>query len=992
MKLKDLKIGTQLKIGFGIIIVLILILGAISWRQSNKIAEQTTNLYNHPLTVRRSLGELRADILYIRLGMKEMTLANDNKKTAEILGVIDNYEADVFKQFDVLNDRYLGSKTEIEHAYDDFITWNAIRDETIRLRYDGKTKEATARSTTGGVEVNQAEKLLEHILTFDEFARNKGDQFMQSAIVLDNSLNRQLGFMVLGIFGITFLIVFILMNNIRRPLADLTDATKRFKEGNMDAQSSYTSNNEFGVLSSSFNELAKTVKTELTLNKQSNKLAEVMLKEEDANRFCHALLSNLLEETESQVGAVYLLNDEKTEFEYFESIGMNTTDHKSFSAVHFEGEFGVALSTKKLQHIADIPKDSRFTFSTVSGKFIPREIITIPIITGSETVAILSLASINSFSKNSLRLLGTILSTLSARMDGILSYRKVIDFSQQLESQTEELQEQAEELQQTSDELQEQNVELELQQKEVKNANRLKSEFLSNMSHELRTPLNSILALTHVLADQTSDKLNKEELGYLEIVNRNGKLLLTLINDILDLSKIEAGQMDINPSTFSLVESVNEIADQLKPMAVDNGNVLKINFAKDMPNITTDELLVNRIIQNIASNAVKFTENGTVSITGKSSKTQISIIIKDTGIGIPAESLDNIFDEFRQLDGSTTRRFEGTGLGLAIAKRSAVLLGGDVKVESKENEGSIFTIILPIDIPKVDINVFERNIITPLHLGKKDEYRLLIVEDQEAIRMQLATLLKQKGIKFDIAIDGSEAIEYCKKTIPDGIILDLMMPDIDGFQVLESIRTRPETKKIPVLILTAKDLNKRDLNRLSTNNIQQLVQKGDIDAGKFITKIKLLLGLEEKPVDKAKEQQIITKPKKIKKRTTTEGDKPKILIVEDNPDNMISLKAVLQGEYTTLEATDGMMGLEMIKKYKPELVLLDIMLPKLDGMSIIKKVQEDKSIKGISIIAITAKAMKGDKEKLLKAGFDGYMSKPINPKELIEKIKILINA
>jgi CheY-like chemotaxis protein len=361
-------------------------------------------------------------------------------------------------------------------------------------------------------------------------------------------------------------------------------------------------------------------------------------------------------------------------------------------------------------------------------------------------------------------------------------------------------------------------------------------------------------------------------------------------------------------------------------------------------------------------------------------------------LGYRADSLDNIFDEFRQIDGTTTRRFEGTGLGLTIAKRSALLLGGDIIVESKENEGSTFTIVLPIELPDVDVNVVERNILSPLPIAKKDEYRLLIVEDQESIRIQLATLLKQKGIKFDIAIGGREAIEYCNKSRPDGIILDLMMPGIDGFQVLESIRSKPETKTIPVLILTAKELTKSDLNRLSTNNIQQLVQKGDIDLEKFITKINLLLNLEGDLVEKTNEKPIISKPKKIKKPTTTKGGTQKILIVEDNPDNMISLKAVLPVEYTTLEATDGMMGLKMIKKHKPDLVLLDIMLPKLDGMSVIKKVLEDDSLKEISIIAITANAMKGDKEKLLKAGFDDYISKPINVEELIKKIEKLLNT
>ena len=446
MKLTDLKIGTQLKIAFGIILFLIIVLGAISWRQADELAQQTNDLYEHPHMVRRALGELKADILSIHRSMKDLALVENNQEIVLILQDIEKYKADAFKQFDVLYDRYLGPRTDIENAFNDFVQWNTIREETILLVREGKTTEALARTKPNGQGGHQVDIILGHIQVIDDFARNKANEFFTNAVELQNMLNRQLALLVLFILVATISITYLLNRNIRRPIEELAGVTKLFREGKMDVRSNYISTNEFGQLSNSFNDLAETIETEMILNIQAAKLAGVMLSEEDAHQFCRVLLSSLVEQTDSQMGAVYFLNDEKTEFVRFESLGMDTEGYKPFSAVHFEGEFGAALSTQKLTHITNIPEDTRFSFHTVSGKFLPREIITIPIISGNETVSVISLASIKSFSKNNIRLLHTILDTLSARMGGILAYRKIMDFSQLLEQRNTELESRREEL------------------------------------------------------------------------------------------------------------------------------------------------------------------------------------------------------------------------------------------------------------------------------------------------------------------------------------------------------------------------------------------------------------------------------------------------------------------------------------------------------------------------------------------------------------------
>ena len=596
---------------------------------------------------------------------------------------------------------------------------------------------------------------------------------------------------------------------------ELARVTKLFREGKMDVRSKYQSSNEFGQLSTSFNHMAKTIEAEMNLNNQAAKLAGVMLSEDDAHKFSHALLSSLLEQTHSQMGAVYFLSEDKTVFEHFECVGMDREGCKPFSAIHFEGEFGAALSTQKIQHITNIPEDTRFSFHTVSGKFIPREIITIPIVSGNETVAVISLVNIKNYSKNSVRLIHTIKGMINARMDGILTYRKMIDFSLQLSRQNTELEAQRQELHilnkelihrseivsaanseleaqkrelsAQASELTEQNVELEMQKKQLDESNRLKTSFLSNMSHELRTPLNSVIALSGVLNRRLSGKVPEEEYSYLDVIERNGKQLLLLINDILDLSRIEAGREDIVINRFNVRELISEVVELISPQANQKNISLLYLQGKDTSPIKSDYVKCRHILQNIVANAVKFTEAGSVEIIAEEVDESIRITVNDTGIGIDREQISQIFDEFRQADGSNSRRYGGTGLGLAIAKKYAEMLGGNIDVESIRGKGSKFTLNLPLQFISFPGNVEiyadhskSAQLTFVGEMNTKDK-TILLVEDTEAIIIQMEDILVQQGYNILVARNGIEALEQIEHQIPDAVVLDLMMPEVDGF-------------------------------------------------------------------------------------------------------------------------------------------------------------------------------------------------------------------
>jgi len=404
----------------------------------------------------------------------------------------------------------------------------------------------------------------------------------------------------------------------------------------------------------------------------------------------------------------------------------------------------------------------------------------------------------------------------------------------QLESQKKALYEQ-------STELTEQNRELEIQKEQLNEVNKLKTSFLSNMSHELRTPLNSVIALSGVLSRKLQHQIAEEDYSYLDIIQRNGKHLLTLINDILDISRIESGKEEFQISQFNLCETINEVADMIRPQLIDKNLTLELAGGDCNIIMKSDNKKLKHIIQNIIGNAVKFTDEGKVSVSVKKVRKFVHIMIEDTGVGIKKEDFEHIFDEFKQADSGTARKYGGTGLGLAIAKKYAELLGGSIELISELGKGSTFTIKLPIETT-LDIdfvkthpteNEFNEMSIEKNSLDTKD-FSILLVDDSDPAIIQMKYFLEESGFNVSVASNGKEALVQIQKNIPNGIILDLMMPELDGFELLKLIRNEDITANIPVLILTAKHITKDEMIFLKRNNIIQLIQKGDINKAEFI--------------------------------------------------------------------------------------------------------------------------------------------------------------
>ncbi|MDP4238203.1 MAG: response regulator [Bacteroidota bacterium] len=906
-------------------------------------------------------------------------LATNNAERQAALQSVELASADVQVQFNILKEGYLGNQSDLDEAYNAFLNWKVAREVNVRLAADGRIEDVKKSLLPTGAIGKCRELMMAKIMKIDDFEQKRSELLYANTNKLKDSLDIQLILLVCAIIILSVVVIFLMLRNIRTPITELTNAAKRFHNGDMSARSRIDTTNEYGALSDSFNIMVESIQNNLEITEKSTNFAELMLLEEDPKKFFSSILPALASGTNSQMAAVYLLSEDKKRYEHFESFGLVDTARQSFAVDNFEGEFGQVLVSRKIHSIKRIPIDTRFVFNTVSGKMIPREIISIPIISGNEIIAVISLASIRTYSEQSRQFINNLLYALSARIAGVLSYQKIQVFAKKLEFQNTELEAQKIEMTAQSTELKEQNRELEMQKIQLGEANRLKTNFLSNMSHELRTPLNSVIALSGVLNRRLAHKIPADEYSYLEVIERNGKNLLALINDILDISRIEAGHEEIEITKFSSNDLVTEIVSMIHPQAeLKNIELMQTDNENELF-ITSDHDKCRHILQNLVGNAVKFTEKGKVEISTFRHGNKLEITVKDTGIGIAEKHLSHIFDEFRQADGGTSRRFGGTGLGLAIAKRYANLLGGTITVQSKLGEGSLFTLSLPLNYKaenKIIEPISSRKVVDPVRTvhSQDSQKTILLVDDSEPAIIQLKDFMEESGYKILVAHDGAEALDIISKVIPDAMILDLMMPEMDGFEVLKTIRGAESTALIPVLILTAKHITKEDLKFLKRNNVHQLIQKGDVNRTELLSSVASLVLTEEEEEEKPK-----------KEIQNIEG-KPAILIVEDNQDNMLTLKAILEDNYTLLEAEDGTQGIYMAKKHTPHLILMDIALPGIDGIEAFKSIRHTDRLAHIPVIALTANAMALDRETILAHGFNGYISKPIDERGLFSTI------
>lgn len=845
MKLNDISIRNRLLISFGIILISLMLLGFYSYKQARLLQRETELMYSSPLRVRQAVASIEKNVVGLRLDTRDLLLSNSQREIDSLLSGVDRKEILIDQNFKILYNHYLGDIAHVNSALRAYELWNKQRARNADLAIQKETKTVKdIVSTTGKSGVLRAD-MYKKLDVISNEARDMANRLHEESI---NTAQTLLIWLIVILLSITILILLIgvfLSRKIRLPIEELKKVMIKFKNGDLNVRSNNESNDEIGMLAVTFNEMLEFIRNEREIANKRVRITDALLAEDNLYAFCHSLLNALATETNAQSGAVYINSNETDTLSLFVSLGLiedNLNIH--FDVNSLEGEFGKSINDKTIVFHKNISSDTRFVYKTVYGNIIPREIVTIPVISEHQVVAVISLSSINGFDTIQELLLQKMYNELCARVINVFAYAEIRKQSSLLKEKNELLVNQRNELNLQALELERQNAELEMQKEQLRDANKHKTAFLSNMSHELRTPLNSVISLSGVLNRRLINKIPPEEYSYLDIIERNGKHLLSLINSILEIARIESGKESIEITEFSPNVLIDEILQMLNGQIVERGNVIIKHYSGQELKLENDETKFRHIVQNLIANAVKFTENGTITISLTDTSDKFRFEIADTGIGIEQDKITKIFEEFTQADSGTAKKFEGTGLGLTIAKKYAQMLGGDIEVKSAVGVGTVFVVEIPLKVKAAFAdNTFEENNSKSNSQTKSNRERslLLIVDDSQAARIQLKDIIDEHKYEVLVASDGEEALRIMEENKPDAIVLDIVMPKMDGFQLLEKIRNFEPTKDVPVLVLTAKHISSAERAYLKHNHIFQLLQKGEVDKKSLLFYIEKML-------------------------------------------------------------------------------------------------------------------------------------------------------
>ena len=518
---------------------------------------------------------------------------------------------------------------------------------------------------------------------------------------------------------------------------------------------------------------------------------------------------------------------------------------------------------------------------------------------------------------------------VGAALENAYLYADIFDKSQKLEDYNEQLR-------MSKIWVEEANAQLVLVNQQLEEASRLKSQFLANMSHELRTPLNSIIGFTNLILTDDVQPPTEEQKEGLEIVLRNAKNLLALISDVLDLSKIEAGKLTITPEVFEIGDVLKDAIATIEPLLSDKPVRLTMEIEPDMPGVFSDPARIKQIVLNLLSNAAKFTDAGQIRVTAKTPDgNAVSVAVEDTGPGIPSDYTRVVFEEFRQVDGSNTRKHGGTGLGLTISRRLAKLLGGDLAVQSVIGEGSTFILTLPrVYRPVEDEKVRLEIPAPPLPAMSPGSNNLVIcVDDDREVLLLLKNYLVAEGFEFLGVSDSQEAIGTIRSYRPILVILDIMMSRKDGWQILQELKSDEELKNIPVIIHSVVD-NKA---------------------------LAISLGAESYLVKPVEAERIVSV---VRKYTGTAGGE--ILVVDDNVEFTAFLQNLLEkSRFKILTAQNGAEAMNLLRRTAPSLVFLDLLMPGTDGFDVVEQMYGDEKMRDIPIVVLTAKEVTDEERAAL---------------------------
>lgn len=983
--------------------------------------------------------------------------------------------------------------------------------------------------------------------------------------------------MAVALLALSVLLAWLLVRIVLRPLggepATMHHIANCISEGNLNIQfdKSARPGSVYRALQTMMSNLRETnhaSQRRAWIQQGVVSLSDVLRQEQSMEMLSSSALDVLCRYVDAEVGTLYCwredaLDDGSGVLELSAGFAHQRTEQTVSQFGLGQGIVGQVAQEDQIRVISDIPVGYlQLVSGTVQGA--PRTLVLVPFSFRGKLRGVLELGLLSDLPEGGLELLENLREPLGIAFENVTTRTNLSVALKESQTMSEELQAQQEELRVMNDslrtkslDLEEQKTALELSQQEIQHkaseleeASRYKSEFLANMSHELRTPLNSLLILARSLAENDKGHLSEDEVESAQVIQDSGKHLLNLINDILDLSKVEAGKMQVNEEVIETDHLITSLNRRFLPMARDKNIAFEIVPEVSMPaQFVSDYVRLEQILTNLIGNAIKFTAQGHVKVHLRRSAGdeggQFHMAVSDTGIGISADQQQNVFSAFQQADGSTTREFGGTGLGLSISRELAALLGGTIGLESTPGEGSVFTLHLPEraaegrsdaetdiastqlshaqvsppaevstgepplrddryvldkerplfliieDDPKFarilyqachqqgaqaliagdgekGVQLAQKYSITgivldymlpgmdgdevvsrlkgsdatrdiPVHImsaldnlsdmkargvssqlvkpvskaqivdvlqqmygeSQLNQARLLVVEDDAAGSLALQRLLRQENVALDFVHTGQGALDAVTKQSYVAVILDLGLPDMTGFEVLRSLSGLSQEVLPPVIVHTGKELTDDEYLELS-NYTDKIVIKSARSPERLLSEVRQFFcdtGTRSEP----DVPQALASPVKRNGEEPAEGDMSSApitvdfkgyttLLVDDDMRNTFALAKVLRKEQMKVHiAPTGTQALELLNKHDDiDLVLMDIMMPEMDGYEAIARIREQACYSALPIIALTANAMSGDREKCLDAGANDYVSKPIDLNDLMNRMQQLI--
>jgi signal transduction histidine kinase/DNA-binding response OmpR family regulator/HAMP domain-containing protein len=1005
-----------------------------------------------------------------------------------------------------------------------------------------------------------------------------------------------------------------LTDNVNQLAANLTtqvraiaDVATAVTKGDLTRSISVEASGELASLKDNVNEMIRNLRDTTLKNAEQDwlktnlaKFTRMLQGERDLTTVSNMILSEIAPLVNAQQGAFYMVESDRSEpmLEMVASYAFTERKHLNNRFRLREGLVGQVAYERKRILLTNVPGDY-ITISSALGEAPPLNIIVLPVLFEQEVKAVIELASFSRFSETHQSFLeqltesiGIVLNTIAANMrtEGLLKQSQLL--TSELQSQQEELRntndrleqqaatlrqseellrQQQEALQKTNEELEDKARLLELQKREVEAKNqevsvaktaleekaeqlsltsRYKSQFLANMSHELRTPLNSLLILSKLLTENPEGNLTDKQREFSKTIHAAGSDLLSLINDILDLSKIESGTVSLEVSSVAFKDLVDNMNRTFRQVAEERKLDFHVEVDPKLPlAIRTDSKRLQQVLRNLLSNAFKFTERGGVTLQiGSAEGTPlragsqwIAMSVTDTGIGIPEEKQRIIFEAFQQADGTTSRKYGGTGLGLSISREIARLLGGEIVVSSTPGSGSTFTLFVPVEPPashgaagagasmrsngdgagqysssddSAGSMIRQPSAAMALSASLDDRHAItsgdrvvLIIEDDAMFASVLLELAREEGFRGLIAMDGASALALAHRYKPHAITLDIGLPDMDGWALLDLLKHDPRTRHVPIHVISVDDQKKRGLKagafgflekpvdrealmgalnrtkefidrpvkklllvedddnqRMSLSELMKseqvdvtavgtaesaleviqtrqfdcaVVDLGlpDLPGAELIERIRKTKGGEELPIviytgqdlTKSDERRLqgiaatlivkgegsserllndtalflhrtisaIPEEKHIivERRANDSFDGRKVLIIDDDMRNIFSLTSALeQHGISVIFAENGLEGIEKLQANPDvDVALVDIMMPEMDGYETMREIRNIPRYRDLPLVAVTAKAMKGDREKCLEAGATDYVSKPVDIDQLLAVLRVQLS-